>query len=552
MAESQLDQLPDDPQVLREMILAQRAEHDRLVAEQHKRDEQVRAQGAELQSLLQVERELSNELRAELDRMRSHLAYLLRKQFGRSSEKLTTEIEQLQLILEEAEMMGAAGGIDITPRPTPEKQQPVRRALPDHLPREEVVHTPACQCETCGGELKAIGEDVAEILDYVPASFKVIRHVRPKFSCTKCQTIVQSPAPGRPIARGLAGPGLLAQVAVSKFADHQPLYRQSQIYARQGVELERSTLADWLGQSAALLEPLQRAIRDYVMSAEKIHADDTPVPVLQPGRKHTKLARLWGYIRDDRPAGSQEAPAVWFAYSPDRKGKWPREHLKSFTGQLQADGYAGYNPLYETGQVHEVACWAHVRRKFVDIAEKDKLPVALEAIERIAGLYGVEKLARGQPPDRREAIRQARAGPLLDELKQWLHAELGKTLKKSALANAIRYALTRWGALTRYVNDGRLEIDNNAVEREIRPIALGRKNWLFAGSDSGGERAAAFYSLLNTAKLNGIDPYRYLSHVMARIADHPINRIDELLPWRVVDQLTEHETATEEKELSTV
>ncbi len=542
MAELNVDQLPDDPQVLREMILAQRAEYEaRMLTQQ-----------SELQALLEVERELSDELRAELDRMRAHLAYLLRKSFGRSSEKLNTEIEQLQLILEEAEMMGAAGGIDITPKPTTEKQHPVRRALPDHLPREEVVHMPACQCEACGAELKRIGEDVAEMLEYIPASFKVIRHIRPKFSCVSCQTIVQSPAPSRPIARGLAGPGLLAQVAVSKFADHQPLYRQSQIYARQGVELERSTLADWLGQSAALLEPLQRAIGDYVMAAQKVHADDTPVPVLQPGRKTTKLARLWGYVRDDRPAGSKDAPAVWFAYSPDRKGKWPQEHLKSFTGQLQADGYAGYNPLYETGKVYEVACWAHVRRKFVDIAEKDKLPVALEAIERIAALYGVEKLVRGQPPDQRKAIRQARAGPLLDELKRWFNSELTKTLKKSALANAIRYALTRWTALTRYVDDGRLEIDNNPVEREIRPIALGRKNWLFAGSDLGGERAAAFYSLLNTAKLNGIDPYRYLSHVMARIADHPINRVDELLPWNIVDQLDDHQAVADETEPSTV
>jgi len=348
---------------------------------------------------------------------------------------------------------------------------------------------------------------------------------------------VQQPAPSRPIAQGVPGPGLLARVLVSKFCDHLPLYRQAQIYARAGVELERSTLADWVGQSAALLDPLVRALGRHVMAGEKLHADDTPMPVLQPGRGTTKTGRLWTYVRDDRPAAGPAPPAVWFRYSPDRKKEHPAEHLERFAGILQADAYAGFEPLYDKREgkpaLIEAACWAHVRRKFYDLYEATGSPAAKEALERIRGLYEVEDKIRGKVPQERRAFRQEHAVPLLERLEQWMQATRSKTSAKSALAGAIGYALPRWKALTRYANDGRIEIDNNAAERALRAAALGRKNYLFLGSDAGGERAAAIYSLIGSAKLNGLDPEAYLRHVLGRIADHPINRVAELLPWSV-------------------
>jgi transposase len=429
----------------------------------------------------------------------------------------------------------------------------VRKPLPAHLPREDQVHAPACACPSCGGELDRLGEDISEVLEYVPSRFKVIRHVRPKLRCGQCQTIVQQPAPSRPIARGLAGPGLLAHVIVSKYADHLPLYRQSAIFAREGIDLDRSTLADWVGGVSALLDPLIAAIGRHVLAAEKLHADDTPVPVLSPGRGSTKTGRLWTYVRDDRSAAGEAPPAVWFQYSPDRKGERPCAHLVNFTGLLQADGYSGFNGLYDRRQnpLTEVACWAHVRRKFYDLTLSNPAPLAHEALTRIGALYAVEAEIRGRSAAERAAVRQSRAGPLLDALHDWLTLTLTRVSKKSALANAIRYALTRWVALTRYRDDGRLEIDNNAAERALRTVALGRKNYLFAGSDVGGERAASLYTLLGTAKLNDLNPETYLRHVLERIAEHPINRIDELLPWRVelaneldtntdVDQIEQH------------
>jgi transposase len=381
--------------------------------------------------------------------------------------------------------------------------------------------------------LRKLGEDVSEMLEYVPASFFVIPHVRPKLSCSRCERIVQAAAPSRPIERGMAGPGLLAHVLTSKYADHLPLYRQSEIYARQGVELERSTLADWVGSTSQLLTPLVDALRRYVMSASKLHADDTPVPVLAPGNGKTKTGRLWTYVRDDRPAGDTAAPAVWFAYSPDRKGEHPERHLREFRGTLQADAYAGFNQLYATGRIQEVACWAHVRRKFYDLQQAHASPVASEALQRIAALYGIEKEIRGRPPDERREVRNQRARPLLESLHQWFETTLLKLSRKSDTTAAIRYALGLWEALMRYCDDGCLEIDNNAAERALRAVALGRKNYLFAGSDTGGERAAAIYSLIGTAKLNDRDPEAYLQMVLSRIADHPVNRIGELLPWNL-------------------
>jgi hypothetical protein len=345
--------------------------------------------------------------------------------------------------------------------------------------------------------------------------------------------IVQAEAPSRPIARGLAGPGLLAHVLVSKYADHQPLYRQAEIYAREGVELERSTLADWVGATSELLAPLHDALRQYVMSADKLHADDTPVPVLAPGTGKTKLGRLWTYVRDDRPAGDLTAPAVWFAYSPDRRGEHPHRHLARFRGTLQADGYAGFNRLYDGGRIREAACWAHVRRKLFDLHQAHASPIATEAVERIGQLYRIESEIRGRPPDERQQVRHERARPLLIALHEWFKTTLTRISRKSELAAAIGYALARWPALVRYCDDGHIEIDNNSAERALRAVALGRKNYLFAGSDAGGERAAAIYSLLGSAKLNGIDPEAYLTSVLRRIADHPINRIAELLPWNL-------------------
>lgn len=476
-----------------------------------------------------------NSRTSEIERLVLLVEKLQRMLFGAKSEKVLRQIDQLELQLEELQADNAieeSKAVAPAERPAPAK--PFRRPLPEHLPREIHTHMPAHEaCPDCGGRLRELGEDVAEMLEYDRASFKVLRHVRPKLSCDACDRIVQAPAPSRPIDRGLAGPGLLAHVLVSKYADHCPLYRQSEIYAREGVDLDRSTLAGWVGASSELLAPLVEAVRSHVMAASKLHADDTPVPVLAPGNGKTKTGRLWTYVRDDRPSGDQTAPAVWFAYSPDRKGENPRQHLKLYKGALQADAYAGFQPLYESGAIVEVACWAHTRRKFHEIHIAHASPITSEAIERIAALYAIEAEIRGSTPEVRKAIRQARARPLLDSMKTWLEATLAKLSRKSDTAAAIRYALSRWPALTRYVDDGHLEIDNNAAERALRVVALGRKNYLFAGSNAGGERAAAIYSLLGSAKLNGLDPELYLHHVLDRIADHPISRINELLPWNV-------------------
>ena len=472
----------------------------------------------------------------EVEHLKLMLAKLRRMQFGRSSEQLDERINQLELSIEELE----ASQVQEAPAAAPServKDKPVRKPLPPNLPREPIVHPAAsadCTCPACGGKLRPLGEDVTEILEYVREHFKVIQHVRPKLSCSSCSHIVQAPAPSRPIERGIAGPGLLAHILVANFCDHLPLYRQSQIYARDGIDLNRSTLAGMVGRSAALLTPLADAIGKHVRNATKIHADDTPIPVLSPGNGKTKTGRLWTYVRDDRPWGNSSPPAVWFRYSPDRKGERPMAHLRDYHGMLQADGYAGFNRLYETGRVQEVACWTHVRRPFYDLDIAGDSPTAREALERIQALFAIEAEIRGRSADERRSIRQARAGPLIDALHRWFQSTVAKLSRKSPLAIAIRYALTRWTALTRYLHDGRLELENNAAERALRAEALGRKDFLFLGADTGGERAEVIYSLIGTAKLNGLDPEAYLRYVLERIADHPINRIEELLPWNVV------------------
>jgi len=492
------------------------------------------------QQLLQRDQQLLQRDR-EIATLKLLLSQLRRMQFGRKSEKLERQIEQLELRLEDLQQAQAVeqtthsvGSPSSEPSQATAKAKATRRPLPEHLPRQTQTHMPKhSACPDCGGELRKLSEDVSEMLEYVPESFRVIRQVRPKLSCRQCERIVQAAAPSRPIARGLAGPGLLAHVLVSKYADHLPLYRQCEIYERQGIELERSTLADWVGGSSALLDPLVEALRRYVMAASKLHADDTRVPVLAPGTGKTKTGRLWSYVRDDRPAGDTAAPAVWFAYSADRGGEHPVQHLRTFQGALQADAYAGFNQLYEDGRIQEVACWAHVRRKFYDLEQAHASPLAREALERIAALYAIEEEVRGRPPDERRQVRQSRARPLLQSLHEWFEVSLTKLSHKSDTTAAIRYALTLWPALTRYCDDGRLEIDNNAAERALRAVTLGRKNYLFAGSDAGGERAAVIYSLIGTAKLNGLDPEAYLREVLTRIADHLIKRIEELLPWNL-------------------
>ena len=487
----------------------------------------------------------------EIEHLKLVIEKYRRMIFGRKSEKLTGELEQLEFRLEELETAQAAeeaaqAATEAAQPPTTQtdskrRSRPARKPLPEDLPREVVTHLPAHSCcPDCGGALRQFGEDVSEQLERIPASFKVIRHVRPKFACAGCESVVEAPAPARPIDRGLPGPSLLAHVLVSKYADHLPLYRQSQIYVREGVDLDRSTLAGWVGAASELLTPLVDEIKKHVLAAAKIHADDTPVPVLAPGNGKTKTGRLWTYVRDDRPAGVSTAPAVWFAYSEDRKGEHPRRHLKNFKGALQADAYSGFHHLYGDGVIYEVACWAHTRRKFHDIHVAHASPTTTEALARIGALYGIEEQIRGKPAELRCSVRQTRSKPLLDELRQWMDKTLRSLSTKSETAGAIRYALSHWRALTRYVDDGLLEIDNNSAERALRAVAIGRENYLFMGAESGGQRAASLYSLIGTAKLNGLDPAFYLRTILATIAEHPINRIEELLPWNIAASLQAH------------
>jgi transposase len=535
--------LPRDVRSLRRMVVEQNAllsERERLITEKEsqlaERDRVIAVRDAELYAkTLQIEN------------LKAQLAKLRRARFGRSSEKLEREIEQLELTLGELEE-GVAESKARTARADAKAPTLARRAgddakhgrkpLPPHLPRERIVHEPAPVCTGCGGTvLRKLGEDVTEVLEYVPSSFKVAQIVRPKLSCRGCETIVQAPLPSLPIERGRPGAGLLAHVIVSKYADGLPLYRQSEIYARQEIDLDRSTMAGWVGCMAALLDPLVAAVGKHACAGEVLHADDTTVKVLAPGQGRTKTGRLWAVVRDERAFAGAAPPAAFYRYSENRCAEHAQALLASCRGFLHADGYAGFNDLFandpKTGKprLTEVACWAHARRNIYEVYESTASPLAKEALERIAELFAIEARINGCPPAQRLAVRQQDAVPLLAELKIIFEKARTEISGKSTLAKAIRYALARWSALTRYTTDGRLEMTNNAVERAIRPLAMTRKNYLFAGSDSGGTRAAAMYTLIETAKMNGLDPEAYLRDIIARIAEHPINRIAELLPW---------------------
>ena len=509
------DSLPDDVVTLQAMLRSERAARWAAEAE------------AQARSLL-------------IEKLKLTIKKLRHERFGQSSERgaLLAQLELQLADLEEnatqaetAAQMAAAEKIVV---PSCARRRPARRALPGHLPRERIVYPAPSVCPCCGGgTLRKIGEDVTETLELIPRQWKVIQHVREKFSCRTCEAITQPPAPSHPIARGRAGPKLLAHILFAKYGLHLPLNRQSDVYEREGIDLDVSTLADWVGAATATLMPLVDVIRTHVFAAERIHADDTTVPVLATGK--TRIGRLWTYVRDDRPFAGPDPPAAMFFYSRDRGGEHPEQHLAGYAGLMQADAYAGFTKLYEAnrkpGPIIEAACWAHGRRKFFDLARLNKAPIAAAAVERIDVLFAIEREINGLTPPERARVRQERSRPLMIELQTWLREQRARLSKNSDTTKAINYSLNRWHAFARFLDDGRLCMSNNAAERELRTVALGRKNWTFAGSDEGGRRAAAIYSLIATAKLNDIDPQAWLADVLARLPDHPAKRIHELLPW---------------------
>ncbi|CAJ0809441.1 IS66 family transposase ISBcen14 [Ralstonia psammae] len=509
--------LPNDIEALKAMVLA----HAAMLVE---RESKLAALQDRLSSREQ-----------EIEHLKLLIAKLQRLQFGRKSEKLARQIEQLELRLEDLQAdEGMAAAATESKTATEPRERKQHKPLPEHLAREERVHQPDVDdCPQCGSTLKPLGEDVSEQLEYVRAHFRVIRHRRPKQACSCCDCIVQAAAPSRPIERGLPGPGLLAHIATSKFLYHLPLYRQAAMFAREGVELDAGRMGHWMGSLTWLLTPLVDAVRRYTLSGAKVHGDDTPLPVLEPGKGSTKTGRLWVYVRDDRSSGSAEPPAVWLAYTPDRRGEHPQKHLADFAGVLQADAFAGYAELYRNGHIREAACMAHARRKIHDLHAVRPSAFTREALERFGALYKIEAQIRGKPPDERRRVRQEQAVPQLDDMKRWFESLLPTLSAKSDTTKALQYALNRWPALVYYCSDGQSEIDNLIAERALRGVAVGRRNYMFAGSDAGGERAAAMYSLIGTARLNGLDPEAYLHYVIERIADHPVSRIDELLPWNV-------------------
>jgi transposase len=505
------DAMPDDFETLKAAWLAERSA--RLEAE-------ARATGAE----------------AMVAQLKLLIAKLKRERFGASAERGRKLLDQLELQLEELEATAAedaAASAGESPVMSFTRRKPVRAPLPAHLPRERVVIPAPSVCPCCQGKLVKLGEDVTETLEVIPRQWKVIQTVREKFSCRACERITQPPAPFHVIARGRAGAGLLAMVLYGKYGHHLPLNRQSEGFAREGIDLDVSTLADWVGASAAALSPLTLLIRHHALAAERLHGDDTTVPVLAKGK--TVTGRLWTYVRDDRPFGGPDPPAAVYFYSRNRDGEHPRRHLASYGGILQADAYAGFNDLYaphrRPAPITEAACWSHARRKFFVLADVAKAPLALQAVRRIDEIFAIEREINGASAERRLAVRQDRSRPLVAGFEAWMRTERARLSRHNEVAKAIDYMLKRWPAFVRFLDDGRICLTNNAAERALRGIAVGRKNWLFAGSDRGGERAAAIYTLIATAKLNDIDPQAWLEDVLRRIADHPASRLADLLPW---------------------
>jgi transposase len=480
----------------------------------------------------------------EIEHLQALISQMRRKQFGASSEKMNRVIEQLEFKLEDLEETQAEQETDADAKAKhagqtrPPRKPGTRKALPAHLPREIIVLEPEAACDCCGPGMRVkIGEDVSEVLEKVPVEHKVIRYVRPKYACRTCEKIVQAPAPDLVIAKGMAGPALIADVAISKYCDGVPLYRQSAILARLGIDVSRAAMAEWMGAVAWWTKPIYDLIKQDVMHAAVLHTDDTPVKVLAPGTGKTTTGRLWVYLVDEEPWQGLAPPAAFYRYSPDRKGVHPQEELASFSGYLQADAYTPYErmsaPILGTpSKITHVACMAHARRYFFDAFEKTKSPVDAEALQRIQSLYAIEREISGKLAHERLAVRQARAAPLLTAFEAWMRDKAARISAKGDTGKALAYALERWDALSRYATDGRLAIDNNPAERALRTIAVSRKNFLFFGSDEGGRRAAIIYTLAQSAKLNGLNPHAYLAGILDALArGHSNQKLAELTPW---------------------
>ena len=476
----------------------------------------------------------------EIVRLKLLLAKARHERFGQLSERGKLLVEQLELAIEDLEESQAEeeARAEIAAPETAKAQRRRQprgpRKLPDNLPVERIVEPAPCACGKCGSSrLRKLGEVVSKTLECEPRRWKIIERVREKFACRDCDAITEPPAPSHPIPRGFAGQSLLAMILVGKFGDHLPLNRQSAAFAREGVEIDTSTLADWVGACVVALDPIVSRLREHVLAAERLHVDDTTVPVL--AKTKTRTGRLWTYVRDDRPFGGHGPPAAFYDYSPSRHGEYPRKALAAWSGVMQADAFSGYNALYVEGRkpapIVEAACWAHGRREVFDLARLTKAPIAVEIVRRIDELFAVERDINGKSPDERRAVRQERSKPLVEALEAYMRESYERLSPKNAVAKAIRYMLVRWASFTRFLDDGRICLSNNAAERALRGVALGRRNWTFAGSDEGGRRAAALYTLIATAKLNDVDPQAWLADVLARMPDYPAKRIDDLLPW---------------------
>ncbi len=513
-------------------------EKSELAASNHELNGTNKLLSSENAELLNKSKLLTEEIKV----LKEQLALLRAKHFGKSSEKIKKKIEEIEESIEDKEItLGLTTEAEADEEKDEKKGKARRKKLPEHLEREKVELQPPLTCPDCNGtEFRKIADDVSETLEYVPGYFKVVEYIRPRCACKNCEQIVQAYPPSKGIDKGKAGFGLLAQVLVNKYCNHLPMYRQSQIYEREsGVEISTSTLCGWAGQCAVLLQPLVEEIKKVIFANDHLHGDDTPVRVLDDLGER-KFGRLWAYVFDGRPHGSQAPPAVCYFYSPDRKGIRPEEHLKNFQGVLHADAYSGYNGVFtnsdgeSTGR-EEAACWAHVRRKFYEITiVNENAKVAQEAVDQIGKLYGIEKEIRGMEADKRKEVRLSRSKELVESLFGGFKKVLNKLPQKGSTAKAIMYALNNEEALKKFLTDGKVEIDNNPAERALRTVAVGRKNWLFAGSDKGGETAANIYTLIETAKLSNINPWKYLRKVLSVIQDHNAQKLSELLPWNII------------------